>query len=287
MCCSLLVPFGLSAKSDDNAVTDKHFRQNIREGNKAYREGNYTKAEEFYKAALTDKPSSELAEFNLALTLVNIAGPESRGKSTGATQDQKPDPNDPWEQAREKLTQLSTSSNKELAQKAFYNLGNLSFYDKDYKQSIEFYKSSLRLNPADDKARQNLRVAQLKLRDEQNNGGGQDQQQQQQNQQNQQQNQDQQNQNQNQNNQNNNQNQDKKDQDQNKDKQQQGDGQQQKNQNPTQKQGTSGQNNGISKENAEKILEAMDRKEAQTREKVEKAKKQKAERGTNPTTKPW
>ena len=42
-------------------------------------------------------------------------------------------------------------------------MGNMSFLAEDYQAAIDFYKQALRLNPADDKARKNLRLAQMKL----------------------------------------------------------------------------------------------------------------------------
>ena len=41
--------------------------------------------------------------------------------------------------------------------------------EKDYQKSIDCYKNSLRANPADDQARQNLRLAQKQLQNNQNN----------------------------------------------------------------------------------------------------------------------
>ena len=43
-----------------------------------------------------------------------------------------------------------------------YNLGHLSYNQGDYASSIGYYKSVLRSNPDDDKARLYLRMAQLK-----------------------------------------------------------------------------------------------------------------------------
>ena len=83
----------------------------------------------------------------------------------------------------------------DIAEKSYYNLGNMSYNDEQYDQSIELYKASLRINPDNLQTRENLRLAQLKKQEqEQNQDQNQDQkdQEQQQQQQEQQQQQDQQ-----------------------------------------------------------------------------------------------
>lgn len=97
-----------------------------------------------------------------------------------------------WQQAAAPLVEKGNVSSK-----AYYNMGNAAFIQMDYGQAIDAYKNALRLNPSDDKARRNLRIAQLKKQNEdkqnQNKQNQQDQQdkkdQDQQDQQNQQQNQ--------------------------------------------------------------------------------------------------
>src|SRR5699024_11514396 len=54
------------------------------------------------------------------------------------------------------------------------NLGNISFQEKNYAQSIEEYKNALRRNPKDDETRYNLRLAQLLLKKQQQEQQNQD-----------------------------------------------------------------------------------------------------------------
>lgn len=56
------------------------------------------------------------------------------------------------------------AENISIAEKAFYNLGNIAFNSQDYAKSIELYKNALRKNPDNDKARENLRLAQKGLK---------------------------------------------------------------------------------------------------------------------------
>ena len=171
------------------------------------------------------------------------------------------------------LTDLEANAqNMQIVEKAAYDLGNLAFNQQNYQGAIDHYKNALRKNPDNDKARENLRLAQKKL-EEQNK--------------NQDKNKDQQNKDQNkdQNQQNKNQDQNKDKKDDNKDKQQPD---QPKDQKKDQKnQQPKPQNGGISDENAKKILKAMENAEAATRKKVE-ARKQKADNARRrQVTHPW
>ena len=141
----------------------------------------------------------------------------------------------------------------------FFNAGDIALARKDYAAAVDAFKQSLLLNPGDLQAKENYIYAKKMLEDQQQNGGGggQDNQENQQNQQNQddrQQNQDQQD-NQNQDQQNN--------QDQNQQDNQDG-------------QNRDGQNQPqpvkISPQQAQQMLKAMQAKEKETQDKVNKEK---------------
>ena len=246
------------------AADSKQERNYIVEGNKLYKEKRYAEAETMYKKALTVSPSSEPAKFNLASALIRQSG------STDANNG-----NTPLDDAIRLLTELEQNAQlASIVERAAYDLGNISFNSQQYAQAIEHYKNALRKNPDNDKARENLRLAQLKLQQQQQNQDkNQDKNQQDKDQQKQDQQQQQQQQEQKQNEQ------DKKDQDKQKPQQpEKKDNQQQ----PQPKQGA-----GISDENAQKILKAMENEEAATRKKVE-AKKQKADNARRrQVSRPW
>ena len=140
-----------------------------------------------------------------------------------------------------------------LAAKANYNLGNLEFNTEQYQNAIEYYKQALRIDADDEHARKNLRIAQKKLQQQNQN----------QNQNQQQQNQDQ-----------------KQDQKQN----QQKDQQQTQNQDKQQQQP---QEQKINEQTAERILQAMDNKENQTRARVNRANKGEKAVGNGRANKRW
>lgn len=238
----------------------RHERNYIVEGNKLYHEERYSEAEVAYRKALEENAMNEIAQFNLAASLLR------QGSASGETQ----------KEASTILQNLTRDAeNIAIAEKAFYNLGNIAFNSQDYAKSIELYKNALRRNPDNDDARENLRLAQKRLQEQQNQN--QDQNQDQQNQDQDKKDQDKQNQDQNQDQ---NKDQDKKD-DQKDQQQQQPQNQDQKQQPQNQQQG------GISKQNAEKILKAMENEENATRARINAEKKKNGAPTRRPVTNPW
>lgn len=123
-----------------------------------------------------------------------------------------------------------------LAQ-TFHNIGVVFHAQKDYAKAIEAYKESLRNNPKDDETRYNLALAQKMLKDQQNQNQSQNQDQNQQGQQ------------------------------QKQDKQQQQDQQQNQDQRPPQPEKNENQ---MSKENAEQLLNSVMQDEREVQDKVKK-----------------
>ncbi len=233
-------------------------RNHIREGNGLYKQKRYAEAEVAYRKAVEENPMSEAALYNLALSLIRQAG------GTAADAENKP-----MQEAQSILNSLAEAAQRaDIAENAMYNLGNMAFNQEQYDQAIARYKGALRRNPDNDKTRENLRLAQLKLQQQQNQDKNQDK--------NQDQNQDQQNQDQQQQNQD--QNKDKN-QDQNQDKQQQN--QDKKDQQQQQ------QRQNISDDNAAKILKNMENEENATRRKVQEMQKKKGQGGQRTTGPQW
>ena len=222
--------------------TTRKERRYVNQGNKFYKEGKFNEASKEYQLALSLNPSFTAAKYNLALSQLRMSAlPDT--------------PEDQKEQLLKEgvagMTDVSSigASDPKLADKAFYNLGNVSFNSQQYKEAIDYYKMALRFNPDDDSARRNLRIAQKKL--EQNN----------------------------QNNQNQDQNQDQKE-NQDKDKNQN----QQQDQNKDQKEQEKQQQNSLSDRTMEQILKANENRENATRAKMNASNKGKesAGRGKNP-----
>lgn len=132
----------------------------------------------------------------------------------------------------------------------FFNAGDIALAKKDYAAAVDAFKQSLLLNPGDLQAKENYIYARKMLENRQQNGGGQDNQQNQDDQQNQD----------NQDNQDNQQ--DRNDNQQNQDQQDSQDG----------RNGQQPQPVKISPQQAQQMLKAMQAKEKETQDKVNREK---------------
>lgn len=229
--------FAMYANEKDVDETVRKEREYLKSGNKLYNDKRFAEAEVEYKKALTANPNSNLANYNLALSLI---------KQSGGTNPNADEANNPLKTATELLTSVAQNSkNPRLRSQAYYNMGNLAYNQQQYDQSIEMYKHALRQNPEDDQARENLRLAQLKKQEQEQNKDNKDK--------------------------NNDKEQDKKEdkqdkQDKNEDKKDNNQQQQQQKQQP--------QPQSMSKENMEQILKTMQNQEKATQEKVNAQKPQ-------------
>ena len=228
------------ALTDASAQVDK---REVRRGNRDFRKENYKEAELQYFRALAKDSLSFAANYNMANTLYRQEN---------------------YDQALKHLERLEeVAADSPAAADFYYNLGNVAMAKEEYQKAVDAYKQSLLRNPGDVEAKENYIYAKAKLKEQQDQ------------QQNDQDNQDQNNQDQNQNNdQNKDQNQDNKDNqnkndDQNKDQQDQNQDQQDQKKD---QQNQSGSEPKISPQAAQQMLQAIQAKEKETQEKVNKEK---------------
>ena len=229
-----LMSIGLT---DVSAQVDK---RDVRRGNRDFKKENFKEAELDYFRALVKDSLSFAANYNMANTLYRQENYDQALKHL------------------EKIAEAAVAS--PAAADYYYNLGNVAMAKEDYQKAVDAYKQSLLRNPADLEAKENYIYAKEKLKQQQD----QQNQQNQQNDQNQDQNQDQQ---------------DSKD-DQNKDQQDQNDDQNKNDQNKNDqnkedqqdKQNQQGQQPKISPQAAKQMLQAIQAKEKETQEKVNKEK---------------
>jgi hypothetical protein len=215
----------------------------IRRGNGEFEEGNFDQAAVEYIKSLEKNEDTYKGKFNLGTTYYMRNTYDAAAKAFDTVRNYNLDDE----------TMAST----------YYNLGNSLLkmaQDTSIKSqdalpgSIEAYKRSLRLNPDDMDAKYNLAYAKKLMQQQQNQDQGQDQ--------NQDQNQDQQEQNQDQQQQNQDQQEQQQEQEQEQNQQEQQQQQQQQQRQPQE----------ISKEDAERMLQALKNDEKETLEKLKKAK---------------
>ena len=209
----------------------------IRQGNREFESLQFEDSEVLYRKALEESKVPYRATFNIADALYK---------------------QEKYEEAREQFQEVSgMAPDKHARSRTYHNLGNALLQNQKVQESIEAYKEALRNNPADMETKYNLAYAQNLLKNQQQ-------------QKNQDQNNDQNS------DQNKDQNQDRKD----------GDQEEENNQNQPQdpdrdqaqdpQQQPQPQPNQLSKEDAQRILQALQNQENEVQDKVKKAKAAKA-----------
>ena len=127
-------------------------RKEVRAGNRQFKKGNWQNAEIEYRKAQAKDSTSFAAAYNLAGALYREENFDEAGKSLERLKDVAPmSPN---------------------ASDYYYNLGNIAVKKKDWKTAVDAYKQSLLLNPDDLDAKENYAYAKQMLKNEENGGGG-------------------------------------------------------------------------------------------------------------------
>ena len=145
-----LTSFGQATKRERNL---------IKQGNEYFNKKQYSKAEESYSRVLEINPNSQIAKYNLGSTMLRQRGGNSEK-----------------DVARDSLISRylsdvgsNTSAPASLRAHSFYNLGKLAYDRQDYANIVNYFKQSLKIDPKDDQARKNLRMAHKKLQQNQQN----------------------------------------------------------------------------------------------------------------------
>ena len=229
----------------------------IRSGNTAYQQGAFDDAEVAYSNALRADGALDKAHFNLGDALYRQERMEDALAEFNAAAELSNDPN--------------------IKAKSYHNMGNILGAGGQWDQAVEAYKNALRNNPNDSETRHNLAYAQKQLKEQQQQEQEKDKNQDQQNED--QQNEDQEDQEQNQDEQDpqDQENQDQQNQeDQQKDQQQKDesaqDGEDDQEQQPDEQQGKNPAEGQISREEAMRLLEALQQQEQQVQDKLKKEK---------------
>ena len=106
-------------------------------GNRLYEEGRYEEAHEQYLEALREAPDSPIVSFNDGNTLYRT---------------------EELQRAMESYRQAVESGDPAVEGQAWYNLGNALYKQQQLEPALEAYKEALRRNPADTDAKHNVEV---------------------------------------------------------------------------------------------------------------------------------
>ena len=238
---SIVVSVLMFSAADAHAQVDK---KDVRRGNRDFKKENYREAEIDYRKALVKDSLSLAANYNLASTLYREGD---------------------YAQAQQTLERVKdVAPMTEYAADYYFNMGDTALQQKDYQKAVDSFAECLLRNPGDLQAKENFIYAKKMLQDQQQN----------------QQNQNDQNQNQNDGQNDQNQNDQKDQQDDQKDDQldNQNDDQNQNDQN-NDRQDQNGEQNKqqgeqpkISPQAAQQMLQAIQAKEKETQDKVNRQK---------------
>lgn len=127
------------------SVVAENYVDKVLNGNRAFNAGDNKKALEYYHSAETDLPESPELEYNIAGALHQDGG---------------------YEEAVEKYQKALYSTDINIEAQAHYNLGSTLFRMQDYQNAIQSYQNSLEINPDDMDAKYNLELSRRMLKEQ-------------------------------------------------------------------------------------------------------------------------
>ncbi len=135
----------LPALSFGESINSKKTR-----GVESYNENKYDEALKNFTDALVEDPKNANLKYNLANTYYNLQNYQDAAQSY--------------------LDSTAATDDRELKEKSYYNLGNISYKQGLLEDAIEYYKKALELAPDDQDAKFNLEFVkkELKKREQQN-----------------------------------------------------------------------------------------------------------------------
>lgn len=124
-------------------------RREVRKGNRAYDKGRYEVATDRYRRALEVAPECWEGSYNLGSALYRT---------------------EQYDHAAELLSKVAqdTLRTPEERSKAYYNLGNVHFARQKLQESLDAFRSALRLNPEDEDAKFNFTYVKRLMQEQEN-----------------------------------------------------------------------------------------------------------------------
>ena len=124
-------------------------KKDVRRGNRDFRKENYKEADIDYSKALVKDSMSVAANYNIASTMYRMGEMDQAAKAMDRIRDVAP--------------------STENAASYWYNRGDIAIALEDWQGAVDAFKQSLILNPDDIDAKENYIYAKKKLQDQQNN----------------------------------------------------------------------------------------------------------------------
>jgi tetratricopeptide (TPR) repeat protein len=128
-------------------------QSDVATGNKQLADGKLAEAEASYRKALEALPGQAGVLFDLGAALYKQAHALPKGEQRGKL----------LEAAEKEFRLAGDAPETPLRATAHYNLGNTLFDQEKYKEAIEEYKKSLKLDPTSEAARHNLELALVRI----------------------------------------------------------------------------------------------------------------------------
>lgn len=150
LCISLFILMGMGFVNAQTNPEDTAYQSAMARAQEYANQGDFNKAEAFYRKAAALNPESAEASYNLGNLYYN------KEKNYSAS--------DRYKRAAD------AAITKEEKHRIWHNGGNVLLKEKKYDLAVEAYKNALRNDPTDDETRYNLALA--KQEQEKNGGGG-------------------------------------------------------------------------------------------------------------------
>ena len=161
-----------------SAQTDRASKEALVAGTSAYRNGDLAGAASLFGAGKGHSILGPVAAYNEGRALMDTTRKAHGAEVDPAVAARNAAARKSFEQA------IASTQDREVASKAWYNIGNTHLYEENFAGAAEAYKQALRANPRNEAARHNLaltfRKQEQQQQQQQQKGGGGDQQQQQQ-----------------------------------------------------------------------------------------------------------
>ena len=163
-----------------SAQTDRASKEALVAGTSAYRNGDLAGAASLFGAGKGHSILGPVAAYNEGRALMDTTRKAPGAEVDPAVAARNAAARKSFEQA------IASTQDREVASKAWYNIGNTHLYEENFAGAAEAYKQALRANPRNEAARHNLALTfrkqeqQQQQQQQQQKGGGGDQQQQQQ-----------------------------------------------------------------------------------------------------------